>query len=291
MEEHMRLKDKVVIITGGGSGLGRESSVLFAEQGARVVVADVIADRGEQTAKIVHDRGGEAIAIRTDVRVEDDVRNVVDEAVKEYGRLDVMFANAGHVGDGSMFTPIDELTIDMWNDVMSTNTTGVFFATKHAVRAMKATGTKGVIVVTSSAASFAAYPMIPAYSASKGALNAFVRAVATDVGRYGIRINAICPTHGMSPNFMLPPEAEVVGTSYEETKPWDPSISPMPLKLDRPPSLRDNANMALFLACDESAYVTGTCMQSCDGGTLSKVAIFFEDDWVDKLTEDQARFS
>jgi NAD(P)-dependent dehydrogenase (short-subunit alcohol dehydrogenase family) len=136
-----------------------------------------------------------------------------------------------------------------------------------------------VILVTSSAAAFVAYHSIAPYSATKAGVNGLVRGLSLDLGRYGIRVNAIAPTHGMSPNFLLPEGAPVVGQSYEETAgPWDPGISPIPLKLDRPPSLRDNANAALFLVCDESAYISGLTLPATDGGTLARVAMRFPED-------------
>jgi NAD(P)-dependent dehydrogenase (short-subunit alcohol dehydrogenase family) len=286
----MRLADKVAIITGGGSGLGRECSLLFSQEGAKVVVADVDADRGDMTAKLVREAGGDAIAITTDVSNEDDVEGVVKATVSEYGRLDIMMANAGVLGPSGATTPVDEVTAEQWQAVMGVNATGTFYSVKHAARALKRQGTGGAILAVSSAASLVAYPSITAYSASKGAVNAFVRAAASDLGRFGIRVNAICPTHGMSPNFLLPADADVVGLSYEENRArdggWDPTTSPIPIKHNRPPSLRDNANVALFLVSDDAAYVTGVSMPSCDGGTLSKVAIFFEDNWQENVVSD-----
>jgi NAD(P)-dependent dehydrogenase (short-subunit alcohol dehydrogenase family) len=132
----------------------------------------------------------------------------------------------------------------------------------------------GAIVITSSLAAFVAWPSVAPYVASKGGLNALVRAIALDVGAYGIRANAICPSQGMSPNFLLPGDAPVVGRSYQEAAdaPWDPMATAVPLKLKRPPSLRDNANAALFLASDDSEYMSGVCIPTCDGGQLARVA-------------------
>jgi len=103
--------------------------------------------------------------------------------------------------------------------------------------------------------------------------------LALDLGRYGIRVNAIAPTHGMSPNFLMPPESPVVGESYEEVAgPWNPTVSPIPLKLPRPPSLVDNAKVALFMVSDDSAYISGATIGATDGGTLSRVGMWFEED-------------
>ena len=100
-----------------------------------------------------------------------------------------------------------------------------------------------------------------------------------DLGRYGIRVNAIAPTHGMSPNFLMPPGTPVVGQSYEEVAgPWNPTVSPIPLKLPRPPSLLDNAKVALFLVSDDSAYISGATIGATDGGTLARVGMWFPED-------------
>jgi hypothetical protein len=105
-----------------------------------------------------------------------------------------------------------------------------------------------------------------------------VKAVSLELGKHGIRANALCPTHGMSINFALPPDAEVLRKSYEEMQPWDPDQRAMPLRLNRPPNLRDNAYLALFLASDESAYMTGSTIQSTDGGNAARTSIIFPTD-------------
>jgi NAD(P)-dependent dehydrogenase (short-subunit alcohol dehydrogenase family) len=273
----MRLQDKVVVITGAGSGLGRESALLFASEGARVVVTDLIPARCEKVASEVGEAGGQAVALAADVRIEEDMQAAVKLAFSMWGRLDVMYANAGigEVGFGTV--AFEDLTLENWNAVQATNLTGVFLAAKSAVPAMKAQG-GGNIVVTSSASSLAAYPHFISYTASKHGVNGLVKVLALELGKFGIRVNALCPAHGMSANLALPPEAEVLGKSYEELGPWDKDKAAMPLRLGRPPALRDNANVALFLASDESAYMSGVCLPSADGGTLSRVAIIFPED-------------
>lgn len=275
----MRLRDKVVVITGAGAGLGRESALLFAQEGARVVVTDLMADRAQAASALINEAGGESLALKADVRVEEEVQAAVAAAVDTYGGLDVMYANAGTAMPGLGSIPFEGVSLEQWHQVVEVNLTGVFLACKHAVAPMRRAG-GGSIVVTSSAGSLVAYPGWSAYGASKGGVNSLVRHLAWELGRYGIRVNALCPTHGMSPNLLLPPDAPVVGQSYEEVAgPWSPAESPIPLKLNRPPSLRDNANVALFLASDDSQYMSGVCLPSCDGGTLSRVAMMFEDQW------------
>jgi NAD(P)-dependent dehydrogenase (short-subunit alcohol dehydrogenase family) len=280
-----RLEGKVAVITGAGSGLGREASQLFAAEGAKVVVMDILGDRAEATAKLVAEQGGTAVVVEADATVEDDVARTVRTAVDEFGRLDIMWANAGIVSRGGVpsvmggeVVEFQDLTLDDWNKVVAVNLTGPFLAAKHAVPTMRQQG-GGAILMTSSAASFAAYHGISPYTATKAGVNGLVRALSLDLGRFGIRVNAICPTHGMSPNFLMEPGAPVVGQSYEQVAgPWDPGVSPIPLKLNRPPSLRDNANAALYLVSDDAAYVTGVCLPRVDGGTLARVAIQFEED-------------
>lgn len=280
----MRLTDKVVLITGAGSGLGRESALLFAEQGAQVVVTDVSPSRTEATAALVGERGGEAFGIPVDVSDESAVEAGVQAAVHRFGRLDVLFANAAISEPGLGQTQFEEVSLEDWNRVLAVNLTGIFLPSKYAVRAMKPRK-QGTIVITSSAGALAAYPGWFAYGASKGGINSLVRHMAWALGSYGIRVNALCPTHGMSPNLLLPLDAPVVGQSYEEVAgPWDPAVSPIPFKAKRPPSLRDNANVALFLASDESMYMSGVCLPSCDGGTLGRVAIEFETGWETHVT-------
>ena len=280
----MRLAGKVVLITGAGSGLGRESALLFAAEGAQVVVTDVSPSRTEGTTALVTQSGGDAIGVPMDVSDEAAVEAGVQAAVDRFGRLDVLFANAAIAEPGLGQVPFEDVPLQEWNRVLATNLTGVFLPSKYAVRAMKP-HQQGTIVVTSSAGAIAAYPGWFAYGASKGGINSLVRHMAWALGGYGIRVNALCPTHGMSPNLLLDPDAPVVGQSYEEVGgPWDPSVSPIPFKAARPPSLRDNANVALFLASDESMYMSGVCLPSCDGGTLSRVAIEFETGWETHVT-------
>jgi NAD(P)-dependent dehydrogenase (short-subunit alcohol dehydrogenase family) len=277
----MRLVEKVVLITGAGSGLGRESSVLFASEGARVVVVDIDADRARETVSLVQQAGGTAIPVTADVSVESEITAAVDTTVEHFGRLDVMWANAGITVPGRGAVLSEDLTEQAWDEVINTNLKGVFFSCKHAIRVMKANG-RGTILCTSSAASFVAYPGMAAYMASKGGVNALVKGLSMELGGFGIRINAICPTHGMSPNFFLGKGFPVLGQSYEEIAgTWDPSASPIPLKLSRPPGLRDNANVALFLVSDDSSYMSGVCLPATDGGTLSRVAMFFPENWLE----------
>ncbi|WP_406276642.1 SDR family oxidoreductase [Nocardia sp. NBC_00881] len=274
----MRMQDKIVAITGAGSGLGREGALLFAAEGARVVVSDAVPGRSQKVAGEIKALGGSTTAVDADVRVEADMNGLVDIAVEAYGRIDVMWANAGIPEPGFGMQPLAESSLEDWNNIFAVNTTGIYLAWKAAARWMIANKRGGALLATSSAASFTAYPGFPMYTASKAAVNGLVRAAALEFGKFGIRVNALCPTHGMSVNFALPAEAEVLGKSYEEMQPWDPDKRAMPLRLERPPVLRDNANLALFLASDESSYMSGQTIQSTDGGQFARTSIIFPTD-------------
>lgn len=281
----MKLEGKVAVITGAGSGLGRQCSQLFASEGASIAVVDIDPERAAGTVELVEQQGGKAIAITADVSVEAQVNSAVGEAVQHFGKLDIMFANAGVVSRGGVPSvaggeevEFQDLTEADWQHVLGVNLSGVVYAAKASVPYLRENG-GGTILATSSAASLVAYHNIAMYSATKAGVNGLVRGLSLDLGKYGIRVNAICPTHGMSPNFLMPPGSPVVGQSYEQVAgPWDPSISPIPLKLQRPPSLLDNAKVALFLASDDSQYLSGVVMPSTDGGTLARVGMWFAED-------------
>jgi NAD(P)-dependent dehydrogenase (short-subunit alcohol dehydrogenase family) len=274
----MRLQNKVIAITGSGSGLGREGALLFASEGARIVTSDVVPGRAQDVAKEIEAAGGSALGLDADVRDEAAMARLLNETVNTFGRIDVMWANAGVPEPGFGMQPFVDSRLEDWNNIFAINATGIYLAWREAARWMVANGVPGNLLATTSASAFFAYPGFPMYTASKAAGNGLVRAAALELGKYGIRANALCPTHGMSINFALPPEAEVLGKSYEEMQPWDPDQRAMPLRLSRPPTLRDNANLALFLASDESGYMSGMTIQSTDGANAARTSIIFPTD-------------
>ena len=282
----MRLKDKVIAITGSGSGLGRESALLFASEGATIVTSDVVPGRAKAVAEQVIAEGGAATSVDADVRSESDMERLVAETVDAYGRIDVMWANAGIPEPGFGMTPFVDTTLEDWNNIFAVNTTGIYLAWRAAAKWMVTNKKAGNLLATTSAASLNAYPSFPMYCASKAAGNGLTRAAALDLGKFGIRANALCPTHGMSVNFAMPPDADVLGKSYEEMMPWDPDNRAMPLRLDSPPVIRDNAYLALFLASDESRYMSGQTIASVDGGNFARTSIIFPSDLgTEDLTE------
>jgi NAD(P)-dependent dehydrogenase (short-subunit alcohol dehydrogenase family) len=247
-----RLKDRVAVITGAGSGIGRESALLFASEGARVAVAEVNDPAGRRVVEEIAAAGGEALFIHADVSVATDAEAMVAAAEKQWGRLDVLFNNAGIFPDkdGSV-VDTDEET---WDLVMRVNLKGVFFGCKYAIPAMLRSG-GGSIVNTASFVALigAATPQI-AYTASKGGVLSMTREIAVEFARKGIRANALCPGP--------------VDTPLLQELMSDPARKARRLVHIPPGRLaqaREIAQAALFLASDESSYVNGATF-TVDGG-------------------------
>lgn len=281
-----RFEDKVIVITGGGSGLGAVCAEQWASEGAQVVVTDLVEKRALAVAERIKAAGNQAVGLKADVRVEAEVEAAVAAAVEHYGRLDIMFANAGAPPVGFGTVPLEDFTQEQWDDNVNICMRGVFFAGKHACRQMKAQGGGGNIVVTISAGGMNAYPGFGSYNSAKAGAIGLVKSMAYDWGRFGIRVNALSPTHGMCVNFAMTPEDEPTGLSYEEAAlaesgdTWNPhTMFPGPLKLDRPPSLTDNAAVATFLASDDSMYMSGVNIPSCDGGNFARTSIPIPEAW------------
>ena len=269
----MRLQNKVVVITGAGHGLGRDGARLFADEGAKVVATDVVDMHVKSVADEIAANDGEATYLKADVTSADDNEAAVRHAVDTYGRLDVMWCNAGipEVGFGAI--PFVDQTLENYQKVLAVNLTGVWLGAQSAARQFLKQGGGGTIVVTTSAAGLVSYPGFRSYVAAKHGANGLVKALSTELGQYGIRINALCPFHGMSANFAGGVDDAPLEKSYEEMEAWDKTATPIPLKIDRPPHMRDSANLALFLASDDSAYMSGVCIPATDGGTFARVAL------------------
>jgi NAD(P)-dependent dehydrogenase (short-subunit alcohol dehydrogenase family) len=248
----MRLQDKVAIITGAGSGIGREAALIFAREGAQVVVADMNDDAGEKTVEDIGAAGGEAIFVSTNVAQAASVQALVQQTEERFGRLDVIFNNAGIFpdADGSVLDTTEEI----WDLVMNVNLKGVFLGCKYAIPAMQRAGGGSIINVASFVALVgAATPQI-AYTASKGGVLSMTREIAVEFARQNIRANALCPGPVATPLLQ--------------------SILSDPAKLARrlvhiPPGrfaqAQEIANAALYLASDESSYVNGATFV-VDGG-------------------------
>lgn len=252
----MRLKDKVAIITGGGSGIGRASAILFAQEGAKVVVADFNAESGEAAAAEIRTGGGEASFVQADVSDLAQVMAMIDFAVDKYGQLDILFNNAGFPCAGAI-----EATEDSdYERGMGINVKGAFFAAKYALPHMQKQG-GGCILFTSSTAGVVASVSSPLYGAAKTALVGLVRSLGARYAAEGIRVNAIAP--GPTATAMIAGFASRPGQEMEAEK-FEAAVTSMtPMRRFAQPT--ELANAALFLVSDEASYITGVTLP-VDGG-------------------------
>ena len=246
------LDGKRLVITGAGSGIGRATSLLAAEEGASVLAVD-LAESVEETAAAIREAGGRALSVQADVSNEEAVRSFIDRAVSEFGGLDGIYANAGIGGGGK---PMLELTVEDWQRTLGVNTIGVFLAVKHAVPALKASG-GGAILCTASVAGLRANAGGVDYSASKAGVISIVQTVAYQLYGEPIRINAICP--GLIQTGMTKP----VFDQAEGRGRLDRIGQVNPTRRFGQP--REIAEMACFLLSDRASYVNGQAIP-VDGG-------------------------
>jgi NAD(P)-dependent dehydrogenase (short-subunit alcohol dehydrogenase family) len=255
----MKLRDQVAIITGAGSGIGRESAFLFAREGARVAVADINEKLGRETSDLI---GEAAFFIQVDVSNWQATEGMVQETLERWGRLDILFNNAGI--DLPQATTVVETSEADWDRILAINLTGVFLGSRHALPVMMAQRS-GVIINTASRAGLAATPGEAAYCASKGAVVSLTRQMALDYAPYNIRVNCICPGVLEKPtldrhHFLQTRSPAALDQRKEKFAGLNP--------LGRLCTPTDVANAALFLASGESAYITGTALL-VDGGDLA----------------------
>ncbi len=251
----MRMQGKRGVVTGAASGLGREVAKLLAEEGARVVVADINGDGAEAVAQEI---GGEAVHQACDVTVEEQVIAALDRSVSEWGGLDFVINNAGV----QVEKPLEETSNEEFDWLFDVNVRGVFWGCKHAIARMRDAG-GGAIVNTASALSLVSDPFLPVYTASKHATLGLTRSVGVAYAADGIRCNCVCPGDMQTP--MIERYWEATGDP-EKAKAEMASMYPAG-KIGQPEEV---ARVILFLASDEASYVNGSFMQ-VDGGLLSKV--------------------
>ncbi len=248
----MRLKDKVALITGAGSGIGRESALLFAREGAQIVVADINEVGGQETVTLIQEAGGDAAFVRADVSRAEDCQRMVAVAEERFGKLNVLFNNAGimHAQDGDA----ENTSKEIWDLTMRINLKGVFLGCKYGIPALRRAGGGSVINVASFVALLgAATPQI-AYTASKGGVLSMSRELAVIHARENIRVNALCPG---------PLRTELLMKVLDTEEKRQRRLVHIPM--GRFGEAREIAYAALFLASDESSFVTGATF-TVDGG-------------------------
>ena len=252
----MRLKGKTALITGAGSGMGQSAAVLFSREGAQVVVCDCRPASVEQTLDLIHEHKGDASGAVADVAIASDVEAAVARTVQTYGKLDILYNNAG------VWLPLDgpspDLSEETWDRIINTNLKGTFLCCKYSIPHMVRTGGGSIINVSSISAFRAGKDMYDAYAASKGGIVSFTISLAGTWGRKRIRANAICPGSIDTP---------MTAGSYD-----DPGIREFwytRTALQRVGKPLEVAQTALWLASDESSYVTGSIIL-VDGGYMTK---------------------
>jgi NAD(P)-dependent dehydrogenase (short-subunit alcohol dehydrogenase family) len=250
----MRLQNKVALITGAGSGIGRATARLFAREGASVVVVDSDSTSGNDTVKQINENCGRGRFYRCDVSKSSEIKHVIDETVSQYGRLDILHNNAGIAPAGNVVDTPEEV----WDNVMNVNLKGPFLGCKYAIPHMIEQG-GGSIINTASVNGLFALPNETAYDASKAAVILLTKAVALDFGAKNIRANCICPGITETPLFYK------VANLSEDVQKYVTENAKMNYAFQRLIKPEEVANVALFLASDESSGVTGA-VYTVDGG-------------------------
>jgi len=257
-----RLEGKVAMITGGASGIGKAHAELFAREGAKVVITTrrKVAE-GTALAESIKKGGGEAIFIKLDVTKESEWREVIDEVIRKYGKLNILVNNAGV----SLGKTIEDTSLDEWNLIMGINSTGVFLGTKYAIEAMKNNGEPCSIINISSIDAMVGEAELPAYCASKGAVRSLTKAVALSCAQagYNIRVNSVHP--GYIHTELTEKEAQDSGLTPEQYFEKVGKMHPIG-RIGEP---IDIAYISLYLASDESRWVTGGEFVA-DGGYIAR---------------------
>jgi NAD(P)-dependent dehydrogenase (short-subunit alcohol dehydrogenase family) len=252
----MELENQVAFITGAGSGIGRASAVLFAAEGARVTVADVDQKEGQETVNIIKKNGGKAQYLKVDVSVAKDIEGAIKATIDTYGRLDILFNNAGiHCP----LNPLEEISEANWDKVLDVNLKGTYLGCKYAIPIMKKQRS-GNIISTASEAGIKAMRGMSAYGASKAGIISLTKTLALELADFNIRVNCICPGPTLTPIFgKANPNAEV-GNIISHI------ADEIPLgRLGKPEEI---AQAALYLISNEAAFITGHVLVVDGGATV-----------------------
>ena len=254
----MRLKGKVAIITGGGSGIGKASALLFAKEGASVVVADLNEEAGSTVVKQISNEGGNALLVKTDVTNAISIQKMVKTTIDKYGKIDTVFNNVGYFGRSGTVVDLKE---EDWDFMMNVNLKSIYLVSKYVIPEMLKTG-KGSIVNMASECALVGATGESAYCAAKAGVMLLTKATALDYATKGIRVNAIAPCNIDTPLFngylkkMAPNNPEQLRNEVLKMMPMQ--------RFGKPEEI---ANVALFLASDDSSYVTGTTIVADSGFT------------------------
>ena len=250
----MRLKGKVALITGGARGQGAAEAKLFAKEGAKVVITDILDDEGKKTEAEITELGGECIYMHQDVTNSEDWKIVVSKTVEHFGKIDILLNNAGIAVWGTN----DDTSEEIWDSVMDVNAKGVFLGTKYVIPEMKKNGSGSIINVSSISGIIGQPAIQPVYNASKGAVRIFTKSTAVQYGKYGIRANSIHPGGVDTDMIAHLTEDDERQQRIKETVPLQRIADPIEI-----------AYGALFLASDEPSFMTGSEMVMDGGVTAS----------------------
>jgi NAD(P)-dependent dehydrogenase (short-subunit alcohol dehydrogenase family) len=247
---------KVAIITGGSSGIGRATAVALAKEGVKIAIAARRTKEGEETVRLINETGSEGTFVKTDVANEGEVRSLVEKTIKTYGRLDYAFNNAGIE---ETMTPLVDQTSDIFDQIMNVNVKGVWLCMKYEIPEMIRTGGGGAIVNMSSGAGLIGFPQMPIYIASKHAVLGLTKSAALEYAKSGIRINAVAPG-GV--------ETDMLKRADEDNKQFVETLKSMhPIgRIGKPEEI---ANAVVWLLSDKASFVLGHTLL-VDGGAVSR---------------------